>query len=389
MLRPSVTRRRPPSAPSQSAARIVASDIAAVKSDVQKLKDEMQKVSGSKDDDEGFEDGEIIQDVYATAFLLAKNATEGMYSFWVWKNKQMRLLWAMLLFIIVSQMFALGTLTMVFPPTVESEAFLFDCEDADSLAQFHEIAGESANCTSYEPIFTLLGHKIRRLNMETYFYQNIFQSSSLYTIVLQIICSLWVLCCVYYRVHERVYDLMAYADFNEYFLPLKGEVVANKWAIGLPLLQWFFNTIVAAVSCTVICGYSDAVDIILNSLAFTFIAEVPEYFNEPLVKYYKKTAIHNTNEGGQMDVAVYGTAPIYYLYPDYSDDNYDPAGWYILERHQRFGMLSDYRYRHNPDKYTQKYVKITYPLKVLYWVVPIALTFYCWWFHTPGKPTIV
>ena len=39
----------------------------------------------------GSEDVELSKDVYATAFILASNATEGMYAFSPLKNRQMRL----------------------------------------------------------------------------------------------------------------------------------------------------------------------------------------------------------------------------------------------------------------------------------------------------------
>ena len=41
----------------------------------------------------GDADFELSRDVYATAFVLGSNATEGMYSFSPWANRQMRLLW--------------------------------------------------------------------------------------------------------------------------------------------------------------------------------------------------------------------------------------------------------------------------------------------------------
>merc|ERR1719277_740148 len=87
----------------------------------------------------------------------------------------------------------------------------------------------------------------------------------------------------------------------------------------------------------------------MNSLAFTFIAEVGSYFNAPLVKRLGSLRI----EGLPKD---YGD--INYLYPEYLESNairedgsYTDEGWYILEEEEKAGLLSDYQVKHNPNAY--------------------------------------
>jgi len=62
---------------------------------------------------------------------------------------------------------------------------------------------------------------------------------------------------------------------HRWLLPHKGESLQdNGWVLVIPLLRYVLATGVVAVSCCVTCGYTDAFDIVLNSLAFTFISEV-------------------------------------------------------------------------------------------------------------------
>ena len=53
----------------------------------------------------------------------------------------------------------------------------------------------------------------------------------------------------------------------------------------------------------------EAFDIVMNSLAFTFIAEVGSFFNVPLSKRMAATLIKNLPLEDYPD-------PIFYLYPD-------------------------------------------------------------------------
>eukprot|EP01064_Diplonema_japonicum_P004546 TRINITY_DN129_c0_g2_i1.p1 TRINITY_DN129_c0_g2~~TRINITY_DN129_c0_g2_i1.p1 ORF type:complete len:406 (+),score=44.32 TRINITY_DN129_c0_g2_i1:70-1218(+) len=357
--------------------------------------DKLEAVQTEAEEDGEWEDGELSQDVYATAFLLAKNATPGMYTFNPLKNKDIALVWAALIFIAFSQVFALLAISVLFPPVVRAESFLVECGDPTdpSYEKFTELS-TPYDCTSFAVEFQILNKTLHRIEWEQFYYQGVFSAESFYTVILQIICCTWVLCAVYYRINERVSAMFAFADFNNYFLPLKGETVRNENAVLLvPLLQWTLNTMVASVSCCVICGYTDAVDIVLNSLAFTFISEVPEYFNEPLVKYYSTTAVRSIEQGGQLDTAEYGTAPIFFLYPEYDEANYDPSngGWYILKSHKRPGLLSDYSFRHDPSKYPRRAVRLIPVLSKLFWAIPVLSVAGCHLFFTGQKqfPNVV
>merc|ERR1712187_352275 len=107
---------------------------------------------------------------------------------------------------------------------------------------------------------------------------------------------------------ESVRALFQYHDFSRWFLPLKGETVRNGWAIFLPFTQFFIVLVVATVSFVVISAQAEPFDIVMNSLAFTFISEVGSYFNDPLVNRLASRQITGIDES-------YGT--IMYLYPQY------------------------------------------------------------------------
>ena len=80
---------------------------------------------------------------------------------------------------------------------------------------------------------------------------------------------------VYFVDLKNVCNLLEFRDFNRWLLPLKGEQLPqNSWVLLIPALQLLLCTAVACVSCCITCGFTDAVDIVLNSLAFTFIAKV-------------------------------------------------------------------------------------------------------------------
>merc|ERR1712207_66733 len=90
-------------------------------------------------------------------------------------------------------------------------------------------------------------------------------------------------------------------------------------------------------------------DIVLNSLAFTFITEVSGPFNSPLARHLGSTEIKMSEDTDY-------TAN--YLYPEYRTDNcinpdgtYTDEGWYILTEEEKTGLLTDYKVRHNPEKY--------------------------------------
>lgn len=179
----------------------------------------------------------------------------------------------------------------------------------------------------------------------------------------------WVLTHSYFRDFRRVESLLVYRDFNRWFLPEKGEVLqSNGWVLAIPLLQWALSMSIVTVSWCMICGFDDAFDVVMNSMAFTFIAEVSETFAEPVFEHYAGTKI----EG--LDPKDYGTEPIYYIVTEYAESNSSETGWYVVESDQRSGLLTDFRYRHQPGRYPQPHKETTGLLRALYFAVPpIAL----------------
>ena len=63
----------------------------------------------------------------------------------------------------------------------------------------------------------------------------------------------------------QVCNLLEFRDFNRWLLPLKGEQLPqNTWVLLIPALQLLLCTAVACVSCCITCGFTDAVDVVLN-----------------------------------------------------------------------------------------------------------------------------
>jgi len=220
----------------------------------------------------------------------------------------------------------------------------------------------------------------RKLEREVFFYQNTFAAGGLAINVLKLVCCVWVSVQVYFVDFQNVCALLQYRDFNRWLLPLKKEELRhNYWVLVIPVVQYILAVSIVSVSCSIICGYDKAFDIVLNSLAFTFISQVPEIFNEPLVRYYSSIAIDGLDES-------YGPDPIYYLYPEYSEQNVDPNGdwagsWYIREDEQYAGLLNDFKFRHSPQDYPTPHAVTIQTLRVLFYCVPVATVMSCWAKH--------
>ena len=124
--------------------------------------------------------------------------------------------------------------------------------------------------------------RYRQLEAETPFYENIFMAGSVHLYVLQATCCVWVTVQVYFVDLKNVCALLEFRDFNRWLLPLKGEqLTSNSWVLFIPALQLLLGTAVVATSCCITCGFTDAIDIVLNSLAFTFISKVAELCAPP------------------------------------------------------------------------------------------------------------
>lgn len=195
------------------------------------------------------------------------------------------------------------------------------------------------------------------LERSTKYYDSILKEGDVTIYVLRLICCVWVFSQIYLSEFSNVQSLLLYHDFSLWFLPIKGETIRNGWAIGLPVIQYLVILVVCTVSFVIICAQGEAFDIVMNSLAFTFIAEVGSYFNGPLSTRMGKTLIRDLPKEDYPD-------PIYYLYPEYDisnavydDGKYTDGGWYLVEDEEKAGLLSDYRIRHNPEKYKKPYAE--------------------------------
>ncbi|CAK0873646.1 unnamed protein product, partial [Prorocentrum cordatum] len=305
-----------------------------------------------------FEKFSITEDVYSTAYLVARNATEDMYSIWPWKNPQVRIVWFYLFFIVGSQLFVMTVITLCYPTMVDKEVLYVDCANATSVASLVErgavedVGAEACREAGKLAFWADLHGKpvaYHVIEVDIPFFDAVLTEGSAIVYMLRFICCSWVFSQMYFQHFESVRSLIAYHDFSRWFIPLKGMEVRNNWAIGIAFVQYGVILVVTTVSFVIVFAQKDPFDIVMNSLAFTFIAEVGSYFNAPLVKRLGATRIEGLPED-------YGE--INYLYPEYSESNalrddgtYTDEGWYILEEESKAGLLSDYEVKHNPDAY--------------------------------------
>ncbi|CAK9001447.1 Uncharacterized protein SCF082_LOCUS6929 [Durusdinium trenchii] len=334
-----------------------------------------------------FEEFSISEDIYATFYLLARNATPDMYSISPFKNPDVRIAWLYLLFIAGSQIFVILAITVLYPPSVQSTTTWVNCGNLTAVEALHRTgalaSASTADCIeAATPAFEvdLRGETVMMYTLEqsTEFYHQVLATGNLTIFVLRFVCCTWVFSQVYLQEFGSVRALLRYHDFSRWFIPLKGEEVRNSWAICIPLIQYVVLQCITIVSFLVICAFDEPFDIVMNSLAFTFIAEVGGVFNDPLVNRMANLLIKGLPEG-------YGE--IKYLYPEYQlsnavndDGTYTDGGWYICEEEEKAGLLSDYRVRHNPTKYPQHHLRAKV-LEVFIFVLP-ALSIFLGAYHS-------
>lgn len=312
----------------------------------------------------------------------------------------MLIVWMFLLFTGGSQLFVILSVTFWYPPSVATEHMTIVCSNATAVADAFSrgflSASTSAECVeagkfAFEADFRGQAGHYYTLERSTRYFDSILKEGDSSIYVLRLICCIWVFSQVYLQEFTNVQSLLLYHDFSCWFLPLKGEPIRNSWAVGIPLIQYLVILVVATVSFVIICAQAEAFDIVMNSLAFTFIAEVGSFFNGPLSKRMGATLIKNLPTEDYPD-------PIFYLYPEYDvsnavydDGKYTDGGWYILEEEQKAGMLSDYRIRHNSSKYEHFHAKrIGRILEVALFIVPVLVvvigTIRCNWLAPVTTP---
>lgn len=229
----------------------------------------------------GTVDVTLSKDVYATAFALANNATPALYSCAPWRNPKMALVWFYLLFIAFTQAYVLASMLVINPPVVDTQTVFVDCErGTPSLAAVAALSPD--DCVQLDIVFELPAASasraepviLRRLELPTYYYMNMLTGDAQHTF-LQVVCCVWVTVQVYYVDFQNVASLLRFRDFIRWLQPQKGESLrSNSWVMLIPMLQFALGLLVVLVSCTVTCGTEEPFDVVLNSLAFTFISQV-------------------------------------------------------------------------------------------------------------------
>ena len=66
------------------------------------------------------------------SYIVARNATPGLYSFFPWHNRQMWIVWLSLGFIVFSQVFVIVSFGYWFPPSVKTDVEWIACRGSDS-----------------------------------------------------------------------------------------------------------------------------------------------------------------------------------------------------------------------------------------------------------------
>ena len=118
---------------------------------------------------------------------------------------------------------------------------------------------------------------------------------------------------------------------------------------------------ITCVAICVICAYENAFDIVMNSLAFSFLGELPEIFADPLIEYMGSTKLDQIPEDW---------GDIYYIVPEYTpEDDYlftEPT-WYTRRHAEKpkAGLIYDFEYRWNPDLVPQTWERHARILKTI------------------------
>eukprot|EP00927_Polykrikos_kofoidii_P050755 TRINITY_DN44638_c0_g1_i1.p1 TRINITY_DN44638_c0_g1~~TRINITY_DN44638_c0_g1_i1.p1 ORF type:complete len:435 (+),score=37.34 TRINITY_DN44638_c0_g1_i1:64-1305(+) len=326
-----------------------------------------------------FQEIELSRDVYTTSYLIARNATPDMYTIRPWINHQVRVVWAYLLFVILSQSFVISVITFFSPMVTKTENLHVNCENNVTVAWLHNhhiISSATILACKNEGKF-LWQADVRGSLTDFHcfehaipFYNSVWRDGGLLVNCVRLTCCSWVFAFMYFEHFVSVQKLVRYHDFSCWFLPLKHHKVTNSWAIAIAIAQYFVLLVVTTVSFCIIFAQSEPFEIVMDSLAFTFIAEVGSYFNEPLVKCLAATKISSLD-------ASYGDTEIFYLYPECNESNvlaedgtYSDEGWYICDDEEKAGLLGDYKVRHNPSAYPHRHeIWIKY-MKALMVVTP-------------------
>eukprot|EP00913_Durusdinium_trenchii_P009558 g8981.t1 len=180
----------------------------------------------------------ISEDIYATFYLLARNATPDMYSISPFKNPDVRIAWLYLLFIAGSQIFVILAITVLYPPSVQSTTTWVNCGNLTAVEALHRTgalaSASTADCIeAATPAFEvdLRGETVMMYTLEqsTEFYHQVLATGNLTIFVLRFVCCTWVF----------------------------SQEVRNSWAICIPLIQYVMLQCITIVSFLVICAFDE------------------------------------------------------------------------------------------------------------------------------------
>merc|ERR1719356_1537720 len=110
--------------------------------------------------------------------------------------------------------------------------------------------------------------------MTTPFHRAVLMEGDCMVHALRLVCCAWVFSQIYFQHFIHVRSLIEYHDFSRWFLPLKGTETRNNWAVYVAFVQYFIVLVDLTVSFVVISAQGEPFDIVMNSMAFTFIAEI-------------------------------------------------------------------------------------------------------------------
>jgi len=332
----------------------------------------------------------LAEDACASAFILALNATTEMYSFWPCRNKSMRPTWLALSLLGFCQILILVVLLM-YPPPSRSSTFLVDCAapksvpaqllNGDIISIAHaksdpvELTPSGlANCLALEvDVIGGNGIEYRTLVHSTTCFQELFTASAPSLWMVQFVCLMLLFTEMYVSDFWQVRSLLVFYDFNRWWLKVKGEKLRDKrWALIIPMLQYAICVAVNTASMIATFGYTTAIDVLFNAVAFTFIGRIAEFFNHFVLAFYEKAEVQG------LDVEEYGPDPIKYLVTDFDASQCTPDSWYVHEDEDGAGLITDFQFRHAPTKYPKKARRLILALKMGFFIIPTVGTLLVW-----------
>ena len=113
-------------------------------------------------------------------------------------------------------------------------------------------------------------------------------------------------------------------------------------------------------------------------MAFTFVGDLPEMFNAPLLQAMTSQTIKGIPDEWQ---------PIYYLVGEYDPSDpflYDGFTWYIKTNEEKSGLITDFKFRWNTELVPQTWHVISLALKKVLIITPFISAWVCMHYFSAG-----